>query len=250
MRDRTFGPIGITGASAASMIGDLLLAWTLTSVGGALLVMWNGWDGRAVGLALVAFALITAAAGVAWAGWLSAPFGWANRVTLWRAGLICLIATPLLGAAVQPGWSLALLITLALALDAVDGWLARRLGLTSAFGARFDIEVDGLFLLILALLVWQAGRAGPWVLPIGLLHYAFMLARRLWPRLRQPLPESRRRRTICGLQGATLLFCLLPPVDPDAARLAAATALGALVISFAIDIRWLLHRGPAAPDIA
>jgi phosphatidylglycerophosphate synthase len=40
-----------------------------------------------------------------------------------------------------------------LALDGLDGWLARRFGLASAYGARFDMEVDGFLILVLALLV-------------------------------------------------------------------------------------------------
>ena len=51
----------------------------------------------------------------------------------------------------------ALLVTLAavaLALDAVDGWVARRTGTATALGARFDGEVDAF--LILALSVYVA----------------------------------------------------------------------------------------------
>ena len=39
---------------------------------------------------------------------------------------------------------------LLLALDGLDGWAARRQGLVSAFGARFDMEVDALLILALA----------------------------------------------------------------------------------------------------
>ena len=102
------------------------------------------------------------------------------------------------GLEVEPGR----LIAVALSLDAVDGWLARRLGLASRFGARFDLEIDALLLLILALLVWQADRVGAWVLVIGLLRYAFVaagLAR--GPGCATPLPPSRRRQTVCVRAG-------------------------------------------------
>ncbi|MDF2782538.1 MAG: CDP-alcohol phosphatidyltransferase, partial [Geminicoccaceae bacterium] len=153
------------------------------------------------------------------------------------------------------GWTLAGLIAVALALDAVDGWLARRLQLVSSFGARFDLEVDALLLLILALLVWQAGRVDAWVLAIGLLRYGFVLAGRVQPWLGAPLPPSRRRKVVCAQQGVTLMLCLLPPVAPVLAGVLAATALAALVLSFAADVRWLARRagraaGGALPEQA
>ena len=49
-------------------------------------------------------------------------------------------------------------------LDGLDGWLARRAGMASAFGARFDVEVDALLIQALAILTWRYGKAGPWVL--------------------------------------------------------------------------------------
>ena len=47
------------------------------------------------------------------------------------------------------------------ALDGVDGWLARRRGMSSAFGARFDMEIDALLVQVLAILVWRYGKAAP-----------------------------------------------------------------------------------------
>ena len=71
-------------------------------------------------------------------------------------------------------------------LDGVDGWLARRTRMASAFGARFDMETDAALILVLAVLAWQFGRAGAWVLACGLLRYAFVGAGVLWPWLRSP----------------------------------------------------------------
>ena len=62
------------------------------------------------------------------------------------------------------------------------------------FGARFDLEIDAWLILVLALLVWQSGRVGPWVLAIGLMRYVFVLASWYLPALRGPLPPSRRRQ--------------------------------------------------------
>jgi phosphatidylglycerophosphate synthase len=179
-----------------------------------------------------------------------AGFGIANQVTLLRAGLVCLASGALLagGSLSASGWSLAALLAGALSLDAADGWLARRLRVASDFGARFDLEIDAWLILVLALLVWQSGRVGPWVLAIGLMRYGFVLASWCVPALRGLLPPSRRRQAVCVQQSVTLLVCLLPPVGSLFANVSAGLALLALLASFASDIIYLvrIRRSPTA----
>ena len=55
--------------------------------------------------------------------------------------------------------------TVALLLDWVDGQVARRTHTESAFGARFDMEVDAFLILVLS--VYVASTTGWWVLIIG-----------------------------------------------------------------------------------
>jgi phosphatidylglycerophosphate synthase len=240
-------PAGM-GNPLPSIISVALLTATLGGAlagqaGWATVHVLAGMTGFAAVGAIVAFA-VGAERG-------SAGFGLANQVTLLRAGLVCLVGGALLaGGSLAPlGWSLAALVTTALSLDAVDGWLARRFALASKFGARFDLEIDALLILILAVLVWQSGRAGPWVLTIGLLRYAFVMAGWLWLWLRAPLPPSRRRQAVCAQQGITLLLCLLPPVGPVLATLCAGAALLALLASFTADIIYLARdRAVAGTD--
>jgi phosphatidylglycerophosphate synthase len=240
-------PAGI-GNPLPSIISVALLTATL----GGVLAGQTGWAAIHVLAGMAGFAVVSGIVAVAVGGERgSAVFGLANQVTLLRAGLVCLVGGALLaGGSLAPlGWSLAGLAATALSLDAVDGWLARRFALASEFGARFDLEIDALLILILAVLVWQSGRAGPWVLLIGLLRYAFVVAGRLLPWLRRALPPSRRRQAVCVQQGITLLLCLLPPVGPVLASLGAATALLALLASFAGDIIYLARvRGVAGAD--
>src|SRR5918992_1338099 len=102
--------------------------------------------------------------------------GPASRVTL-AIGVVALAADSLTG-----DTPVALLVTLAgvaLVLDAVDGWVARRTGMTTALGARFDGEVDAF--LILALSVYVAPAYGAWVLAIGAARYLFLAGGRLLP---------------------------------------------------------------------
>ena len=177
-------------------------------------------------------------------------FGAANQVTLSRAGMAALAAGLIGRPEMTPtqGWFVAMLAGLALALDGIDGWLARRGGLQSPFGARFDMEVDAFFILILAILVFQSGKAGAWVLLSGLLRYGFVALgyALLW--LNRPLPPRKRRQTVCVLQTAALALCLAPPLIPPWATALAATALGLLVLSFAVDVRWLWRIRRSTPQ--
>jgi phosphatidylglycerophosphate synthase len=235
------------GARLDEIFGSILLVAALTAVLGGALAQVAGWPGRQVLAGALAYAVLAGVVALAASLRLGrARFGLANQVTLLRSGLVCLVGGAPLASGQAVGWTLAGLIAVALALDAVDGWLARRLKLVSSFGARFDLEVDALLLLILALLVWQAGRVEVWVLAIGLLRYGFVLAGRLQPWLCAALPPSRRRKIVCAQQGVTLLLCLLPPVPAALASLLAASAFAALVLSFAADVRWLARRAGGA----
>ncbi|WKB51850.1 CDP-alcohol phosphatidyltransferase family protein [Eleftheria terrae] len=180
--------------------------------------------------------------------------GAANRVTLARLALVTLLAAglgePIHG---RPAldWALVALAGVAALLDGLDGPLARASGLSSEFGARFDMETDTLLMLVLALLAVQSGRAGAWLLAAGLLRHAFVAAARLWPWLAAPLPPSRRRKAVCALQIGCLVACLAPLFDATAAAAMAGAGLLALCASFAADVAWLarrrhLHRETAA----
>ncbi len=174
------------------------------------------------------------------------PFGFANAVTLLRAAMIAV----LFGIGAAPGavggWAIAGLAAAALALDAIDGPIARRTGRASAFGARFDMEIDALFAFAAAFLLWRSGRLDAWVLLIGLPRYGFLLAGRLCAPLRQPLPPRQRRRILCAIQGLALVAALMPIVPVDAAATIVALALLLIGGSFAIDILWLMRRSRGA----
>jgi phosphatidylglycerophosphate synthase len=169
--------------------------------------------------------------------------GPANRVTLGRT----VLATPVLALSVFPGpltttgnWWVIVVSTVVLILDGVDGRVARRTGSESAFGARFDMELDAALIMALSVLVWASGRAGAWVLLIGLMRYLFVAASWAMPSLSRELPKSRRRQTVCVVQGIALLVALGPIIPAPMALVVALIALALLVYSFAVDVRWLL----------
>jgi phosphatidylglycerophosphate synthase len=167
-------------------------------------------------------------------------FGAANQITTARAMLVALIAG-LIGEPRFPvvAASAAAASVLATALDGVDGWLARRHRIASDFGARFDMEIDALLILVLAVLVWRHEKAPAWVVLSGLLRYAFVAMGAVAPWLRAPLAPSRRRQTICVIQIVALTLALLPDVRPPLSALLAAAALLTLFYSFLVDTLWL-----------
>jgi phosphatidylglycerophosphate synthase len=174
-------------------------------------------------------------------------FGAANWITTIRAALTALIW----GLVVAPGstdtaWVATLLALTSVVLDGFDGRLARRSRMMSPFGARYDMEVDGALIMVLAVLTWQHGRACAWILLAGLLRCFFLAAGALWPWMRRPLPSSRRRQTTCIIQIAGLLVALVPVVPPTVAVAAAGIGLAVLCGSFLTDVVWL--RRMAAED--
>lgn len=164
--------------------------------------------------------------------------GWCNTVTIIRMMLVSVI----LATTVAPPVSDTVLIGLvfvAFALDGVDGWLARREQLVSEFGARFDMEVDSVLAVTLAVLAYQNGAVGAWVLLLGAPRYAFWAAQMAWPWLKTELPPRFSRKVICVFQLAVLIALLLPIWSPHAAQALAALALSLVGWSFWVDVRWL-----------
>jgi phosphatidylglycerophosphate synthase len=142
---------------------------------------------------------------------------------------------------------LVMLAAVALALDLVDGWLARRTGTESALGARFDGEVDAF--LILALSVYVAPAYGTWVLMIGAARYLFLAGEWLLPWMRVALPPRRWRKVVAAMQGVVLTVAAAG-VLPRALTLALlAAALAALAVSVGECVWWLWHRRHAVPAV-
>ena len=203
------------------------------------------------GIALLASGLLAASGGVLIAAlgrlYPHRSLGLCNLVTLTRlagvAVLAALLAAPetLRGDGAQ-AWAGLAIAGAVLALDGVDGWAARRARLQSRFGARFDMEVDAALALVLALLAWQTGKVGAWVLALGALRPAFALAALHWHWLARPLPEGLARKAVCVVQIGVLTALLAPAVTAPLAGWLAAGALVLLLASFGRDTLWLWRR--------
>lgn len=215
-------------STVATVMAVVLCAVLATYSGPALLSAVAAVVG--IGLVAVAGATVMSRAG-RWSG----P---ADRVTLGRTVLIGGSAT--VGIMVLAGelparpWWLVALVVPALALDAVDGIVARRTGTSSAAGARLDMEMDAALLLVLSAVSIRS--LGWWVLALGGMRYAFVAAAWFRPQLREPLQFSQFRRVVAAIQGIMLAVALAPVVPLPIARTAVALALVLLMISFGRDV--------------
>ncbi|MEO6534001.1 MAG: CDP-alcohol phosphatidyltransferase family protein [Pseudolysinimonas sp.] len=226
--------------------------WWWAAVGGILLVLAAlveplsaaGW---AAGLAYLVVSSALVSRGLARRG--AQRFGAANAVTATRSTLIGVVMAVVVTSFSQPIAPLFLvgLVIPTLALDAVDGWVARRTGSASPLGARFDMEADAFLLLVLC--AYDVRIVGGWILAIGLMRYAYVAVGWLVPWMRAPVPFRYWRKVVtavCGIALTLVATGLLPsPLDV----LVGVAALGLLIESFGRDIVWLALVNPRARSL-
>ncbi|MFD3683585.1 CDP-alcohol phosphatidyltransferase family protein [Nocardiopsis sp. NPDC058631] len=217
------------GAAACAQVSLLALLGSAVGLGPA------GWAAGAV-------YLLAGTAVLVWAARRSGRerLGPADRVTLARAvlvgGVVALVADG------GPAWPLVALASVALALDLVDGLVARGTRTESPFGARFDMEVDAFLILVLSVRV--ASELGWWVLAIGAMRYLFVAAAQAAPWLGGPLPPSQARKAVAVVQGVALVVAAAPGVPVWAAVAVVSAALVSLTWSFGRDAVGLWRSGP------
>ena len=223
----------VQGPAAGVVAQAALLAALAATVG----LGGAGWlVGAACGLTLAAV--------LARALWRdrSVRLGPASWVTLARATLavgVAALTAESLGRDI-PVAPLVALAAVALVLDYVDGWIARRTGSESALGARLDGEVDAFLILVLSIAV--APSAGAWVLAIGFARYAFLAAGWVLEWMRDPLPRRDWRKIVAATQGIVLTVAAAGVVPQALTAIALAGALALLAESFGRDVWWLWQR--------
>jgi phosphatidylglycerophosphate synthase len=212
-------------------------------------------------------AALSLAAGIGVAGWVvGLATGWAatalvivgrarsgqpailppDWVTLTRAllsaGVAGLVADSLDGPLqVAP---LVVLASVALALDSVDGRVARRTGTATPLGARFDGEVDAFLILLLSVAVSR--DYGGWVLTIGAARYALLVSGWAVPWLAAPLPPRYWGKVVAAVQGVVLTAAASGVLPRPVGMMAVGAALVLLAESFGRSIIWLYRTGAGA----
>jgi len=193
-------------------------------------------------------------AGVCWAGQLwyvgyslgSPPFGGvrrllglANAVTLLRGALYAVAA----GFVVLPpdtdlAWVPALCYGVGVALDKLDGTVARSVGRETDLGERLDVTFDTFGFVAAPVVAVAWGLLPAWYLSISAARYVFVAGIR-WRRLRgRPVfdrPDSDLGKYLAGVQMAFLTVALVPATPTDLVHAAAPVVLAPSLAVFARD---------------
>jgi phosphatidylglycerophosphate synthase len=230
------------GPVVGALIQVVFLAVLSATVGLGL----SGW---AAGLAFAVVLGATLTSGLLRSG--ATGLRPADHVTMARAmlvgGVTALVADSLSDRAV-PVAALVSMTAVALALDGVDGYVARRTGTASELGARFDMEVDAFLIFVLS--VFLVRPIGAWVLAIGGMRYAFVAASWILPWMRGRLPARQWRKVVAATQGVVLMVVAAGVLPGPLAVAAAVAALALLVESFGRDVLWLWrHRVGASVTV-
>jgi CDP-diacylglycerol--glycerol-3-phosphate 3-phosphatidyltransferase len=222
---------------------------------------WAAWPGASAAMALAALALALATwlvvAGTLWRSRRLLPpeatgLGVATLLTLLRGLLVSLTAAfaavPASAAVLR--WLPAVFYGAAVICDRFDGVLARRLGQTTALGARLDEAMDALGLLVAPAVAVSWGRLPPWYLLVGGAYYLYRAG--LWLRRRLALPvyiervrPKRSTRIFAGLQMTLVAAALAPLASPHVTAVAATLLMGPTLAFFARD--WFIVIGRRAP---
>ena len=180
----------------------------------------------------------------------STTLGPADLVTLARAVLVGGVAglvADRFADGVTPVATLVVLASVALALDGVDGQVARRTGTVSALGARFDMEVDAFLVLVLSIHV--AVVLTPWALVVGGMRYAFVAASWVLPWLCGPLPTRFSAKVVAAAAGIVLVVAAAGVLP---AAVATGLVIGLMVMvtrSFGQSVAWLWRARRVAAQI-
>ena len=227
--------VGVRRGLVACVAGLVVVLAVLSGVSGIGPASW------AVGLACAAVLAVATARRAALEG--VEAFGPADLVTLTRATLACAVAALVAGSwGTEVGRALVPLTAVALALDFVDGRVARRTHTASAFGARLDGEADAFLILVLS--AYVARSAGAWVLALGVVRYAYAVATWLLPWMRRDLPPRYWRKVVAAFTGVALLVAA-SGTAPAAAAYAGVVVAGLLLAeSFGWDVVLLWRRRP------
>jgi len=231
------------------LVGGAVLAAAALAIGTTLLgrvtpmpLAWRWALGAAAALCFVfGFSYYHLGANRAEGGQPFATVGAANAVTLVRGGLLAVVAGCLL---IDPdpfaplAWLPAACYGGNVALDALDGTVARATDRVTVLGTRLDMAFDTLGFLIAPVVGVLWGQLPVWYLSLSAARYLFKAGRGL-RRYRglpvEDLPESRLRRPLAGLQMAFITVALAPVVPFGSARIGAAVVLVPSLAVFARD---------------
>jgi len=141
-------------------------------------------------------------------------------------------------------WVPAVLFTLAISTDFLDGYLARITDHVTQLGKSLDLNFDSITVLSGALLAVQYGQVPWWYASVALARYVFIVG--LWVRRRMglpvfDLPPNQARRGLAGVQMCFIAAVLWPVFAPPGTQIAAVAFALPFLAGFGRD--WLAVSG-------
>ncbi len=236
--DKPAGKVAVPSIRLAALLGMLATAALLGVVSATAGLGAVGWVAGLVTGSAAAALLVTARRRSDQPTIL--PADW---VTLSRMQLIAGVTGLVADSFSRPA-SITALVTLsavALALDAVDGQVARRTGTATPLGARIDGEADAFLILVLSIAVSR--DYGGWVLAIGAARYALLIAGWLLPWLAAPLPPRYWGKVVAAVTGIVLVVAASGLLARSTGIIAVVVALLLLAESFGRNVIWLYRTG-------
>jgi phosphatidylglycerophosphate synthase len=158
----------------------------------------------------------------------------ANGLTAGRLVALLAVAAALPG--VPAAWALAAFV-LNVALDSLDGKVARARAETTILGAILDRETDAVFVLVAYLYLHWAGGMTPWVVLAGLLPYLYRL---LASNIAAVAPDG-KERFAPGLAGINFVLLIAAVALPTHATAIVAASVAIVFASFGASF-WNLYR--------
>ena len=114
-----------------------------------------------------------------------------------------------------------LLPVILVSLDGLDGFLARKLNQTTAFGGQLDMETDALFCLLFSIIIANTHPDLLWVLVAGSLRYVYKIVTTLLPKKGFQETKKNYARYFAGAYFFSIvLFFILPETMAKMALLA------------------------------
>ncbi|WP_435072828.1 CDP-alcohol phosphatidyltransferase family protein [Halorubrum sp. HHNYT27] len=175
-------------------------------------------------------------------------FGLANAVTLVRGALYAVVA----GFVVVPSsttlvWVPALCYGVGVALDSLDGTVARTVGRETEIGRRLDMAFDTFGFVAAPLVAVLWGLLPAWYLALSAARYVFRGA--VWLRRVRglpvgDLPDSDLGRYLAGVQMVFVTVALVPPVPTDVVWTLAPLVLAPSLAVFTRDYLFVSGRLP------
>ena len=234
-----FSAVSVALAVATGLSSAAALLWLLVTSVPLAYTFWLLWNS----LALNHSPRSTPSSSAAFGGGTRVypTLGLANGITLGRGWLYAgvagfLLVTPAVDSLWR--WLPALWYGGGVALDWLDGVVARRTGRLTVLGERLDLAVDTMGFLVAPLVAVAWGALPVWYLAVSAARYCYRLG--CWLHQRRggtvgPLPESRLRRPLAGLQMVVITLALLPVVPPTIAWPAATLAMLPSIAVFCRD---------------